>query len=102
MSVAGYLNYMRNWVTVSTSRDVRQDYSAEIALAGDPATLVERINLLLMSGQMTDALRAQIVAAVANRTYTGSVQTNIDAMRRDRVCIAVFLALASPDYLTQK
>ena len=102
VSVAGYLNYMRNWVTVSTSRDVRQDYSAEIALAGDPATLVERINLLLMSGQMTDALRAQIAAAVANRTYTGSVQTNIDAMRRDRVCIAVFLALASPDYLTQK
>ncbi len=102
VSVAGYLNYMRGWVTVSTSRDVRQDYSAEIALADDPAALVERVNLLLMSGQMTDALRAQVVAAVTNRAYTGSNQTSIDNMRRDRVCIAVFLALASPDYLTQK
>ncbi len=102
VSVAGYLNYMRNWVTVNTSRDVRQDYSAEIALADDPAALVERVNLLLMSGQMTDALRAQIVAAVTNRAYSGTNQTSIDSMRRDRVCIAVFLALASPDYLTQK
>ena len=102
VSVAGYLNYMRGWVTVNTSRDVRQDYGAEIALADDPAALVERVNLLLMSGQMTDALRAQIVAAVTSRGYTGSNQTSIDAMRRDRVCIAVFLVLASPDYLTRK
>jgi uncharacterized protein (DUF1800 family) len=102
VSVAGYLNYMRGWVTVSNTRDVRQDYSAEIALADDPAALVERVNLLLMSGQMTDALRAQIVAAVTSRSYTGTNQTSLDAMRRDRVCIAVFLVLASPDYLTQK
>jgi uncharacterized protein (DUF1800 family) len=103
VSVAGYLNYMRSsWIPVSTTRDVRQDYSAEIALADDPAALVERANLLLMSGQMTDALRAQIVAAVASRSYTGTNQTSIDNMRRDRVCIAVFLTMASPDYLTQK
>jgi hypothetical protein len=55
-----------------------------------------------MSGQMTDALRAQIVAAVASRNYTGTNQTSIDNMRRDRVYIAVFLTMASPDYLTQK
>ena len=57
---------------------------------------------VLMSGQMTDALRAQIVAAVASRNYTGTNQTSIDNMRRDRVYIAVFLTMASPDYLTQK
>ncbi len=103
VSVAGYLNYMRSsWIPVSTTRDVRQDYSAEIALADDPAAVVERANLLLMSGQMTDALRAQIVAAVASRNYTGTNQTSIDNMRRDRVYIAVFLTMASPDYLTQK
>jgi uncharacterized protein (DUF1800 family) len=52
VSVAGYMNYMRNIVTVSTTRDIRQNYSAEVALAGDPAALVERMNLLLFYGQM--------------------------------------------------
>ena len=110
VSVAGYLNYMRGWVTPNTTRDVQQNYSAELALADNPDALVERINQLLMSGQMPDALRAQIVAGVAGRVLPAPVLNNgvvsnqaaIDTAKRDRTSIAVFLALASADYLTQK
>jgi uncharacterized protein (DUF1800 family) len=110
VSVAGYLNYMRGWVAPSSTRDVQPDFSAELALAGDADALVGRVNLLLMSGQMPDAVRAQIVAGVLGRTIPAPVtssgvvtnQAAIDTARRDRVSIAVFLTLASPDYLTQK
>ncbi|WP_372526799.1 DUF1800 family protein [Piscinibacter sp.] len=111
VSVAGYLNYLRGWVGVNATRDVQQDYSAETALADNPDALVERVNGLLMAGQMSDALRAQIVASVAGRVVPAVTQdaggnvTNqaaIDSAQRDRVCIAVFLTMASPDYLTQK
>ncbi len=73
LSVAGYMNYMRSWITVNTTRDLRQDYSAELALAGTPAALVDRMNLLLFSGSMPDALKTQITAAVASRAIPSPV-----------------------------
>lgn len=73
VSVAGYMNYMRSRVTVDTNRDIQQDYTAEIALADKPADLVERMNLLLFSGTMPDALRTQIVAAVTSRAIPAPV-----------------------------
>ena len=77
------------------------------------------MNLLLFGGTMPDALRTQIVAAVTSRAIPAPVlppgtpasgapaptptnQAQIDAAKRDRVYLAVFLSMASPDYLTQK
>ena len=70
---------------------------------------------------MPDALKTQIVAAVASRTIPAPVypvptgagrrarrcaeptnQAAIDAAKLDRVYLAVFLSMASPDYLIQK
>ncbi len=124
VSVAGYMNYMRSIVTVDTNRDIQQDYAAEIALADKPAELVERMNLLLFAGLLPDALRTQLVAAVTSRaipaplypavpapapgasapppTGTPTNQAAIDTAKRDRVYLAVFLSMASPDYLIQK
>lgn len=73
VSVAGYMNYMRGRVTVDANRDIQQDYTAEIALADKPADLVERMNLMLFSGTMPDALRTQIVAAVTSRAVPAPV-----------------------------
>lgn len=116
VSVAGYMNYMRSVVQVDTSRDIQQDYGAELALAAAPADLVERMNLLLFAGTMPDALRAQLVGAVTSRalpapiyatgadpaTATPTNQASIDTAKRDRVYLAVFMSMASPDYLIQK
>jgi hypothetical protein len=71
---------------------------------------------------MPPALKTQIVGAVTSRAIPAPVyqvvaspapsapaadpvptnQASIDSARRDRVYIAVFLSLASPDYLIQK
>ena len=121
VSVAGYMNYMRSVIQVDTTRDIQQDYTAELALADKPADLVDRMNLLLFYGQMPDALKTQLVAAVTSRAIPAAVyaagtapasgaaataaptnQAAIDSAKRDRVYLAVFLSLASPDYLIQK
>ena len=119
LSVAGYMNFIRSWTTVDTSRDIRQDYTAEKALAETPDALADRMNLLLFGGTMPDALKTQISAAAGSRvipaptypagtaasavaTTTPTNQAQIDAAKLDRVYIAVFLSMASPDYLIQK
>jgi len=117
VSVAGYMNYLRSWVTVNTGRDIQQDYSAELALAETPAALLDRLNMLLFAGTLPDALRAQLLAAITSRTVPaavypvggasapGATPTNlaaINAAKLDRVYLAVYMAMSSPDYLVQK
>jgi len=105
VSVAGYLNYIRGWISASASRDVQPNWAPFIELAEDVPKLVDRVNLLLMSGQMPEALRAQIVASVEGRTIRKATATNaadVTADKTDRVRIAFMLAMASPDYLIQK
>jgi hypothetical protein len=115
------MNYMRSLIQVDTTRDIQQDYTAELALADKPADLVDRMNLLLFYGQMPDALKTQLVAAVTSRAIPAAVyaagtapasgaaatapptnQAAIDSAKRDRVYLAVFLSMAAPDYLIQK
>lgn len=78
LSVAGYMNYMRNWITVNNTRDLRQDYSAEVALADNAGSLVDRMNLLLFSGAMPDALKTQITSAVASRAIPAPTYSTTD------------------------
>lgn len=105
VSLANYANYIRAWLTPLSTRDVQQDYAAEMALAHDPGALVDRLDLVLMSGQMTAAHRQLIIGAVHGRTLpqaTGTNAAQVNAARRDRVCIAILLTMASPDYVVQK
>ena len=88
-------------------------------LADTPAALVARMDLLLFHGTMSPTLRTQIETAVASRlvpgpsyppgtaasavpTTTPTNQAAMDAARLDRVYLAVFMSMASPDYLIQK
>ncbi len=119
LSVAGYMNYIRTWTQLSTTRDIQQDYTAELAVAAVPAGLVDRMDLLLFGGTMPAALKTQLVTAVTSRAIPAAVlppgtpasgapaptstnQAAIDAAKLDRVYIAVFLSMSSPDYLIQK
>jgi len=65
----------------------------EIALAGNPPALVEHLNLLLMSGQMTQGMKDILVSMV----------TDTDpADPRQRVLEALFLIVSSPEFSVQK
>lgn len=106
VTVAGYLNTIQGAIDsgIGTAtggvRDVRAAYPNEAAIAADPAALVERVDLLLMAGKMSPTLRARILDAVANISVpaTGSQTTALT----NRAKLAVFLTMASPEYLVQR
>lgn len=108
-SVTGYLNYMRgavpNGVGSGNPRDVTADYSAEAALAETSDKLLDRIDLLLMNGNMPASLRSQILMAVNSVTIPKATPTNAAAIagaKNNRVYLAIFLTMASPEYIVQK
>ena len=80
VSVAGYMNYIRAWVALDNNRDIRHNYDAEIALAGTPADLVDRVNLLLFAGTMPDALKTQLATVVASRVIPAPVYSSAPTM----------------------
>ncbi len=106
-SVTGYLNFMQEAVNsgVGDARLVKPDYTNELAVSADANALVDRVDLLLMNGAMSSRLRGQIVNAVNSITLPAASATNgpqIANLQANRVKLAIFLAMASTDYLVQK
>ena len=105
-SVAGYINTMQTAVGsgIGNGSDVRSAYSKEVTLAGDVPALLDRLNLLLYAGTQSAGLRSRISAAVTGITIPGSTasQSQIDTAKLNRVKLAVFLSLASPEYIAQR
>jgi uncharacterized protein (DUF1800 family) len=97
ISVFGYLNYMQVVIPngAGISRDVKADYTTELALAAlpEPDQLVDYVKLLLTQNQMSDTLRTQIITAIKSN------QTN---SAKNKVYLAIYLTMASPEYLVQK
>ena len=98
LSVVAYINYMQTVIQngAGTGTDVRGNYAAMIALAGDSAALVDEVNLLLAAGQIGAANVAAIRAAV------DSIAATTTAGQTNRVYTAILLAMASPEYITQR
>ncbi|GAA4029488.1 DUF1800 family protein [Actimicrobium antarcticum] len=103
-SVVGYLNTMRDIVPngAGANRDVTSSYVTEIALANTPDKLIDRVDLLLLAGQMTPMLRTQILAALNSVAISATDTVAADRARKNRVWLSVFLTLASTEYLVQK
>jgi uncharacterized protein (DUF1800 family) len=96
-SVGGYLNFLQSVISNGiNSGDIKASYSNELALAGDAAALLARLNLLLCGGQLTGGSQALILAAL------GAMPASTDAQKLNRVYAAVLMVMASTDYLVQK
>ena len=119
-TAAGYVNYMRDNIasgvgsfngTVGTvvrnRRDLQANLSAELALTGDPAALVDQVLGKLTYGNTSTALRTEVINAVTSITLpaltsNGSNQATVDAAKRSRVNAALLLVVASPEYQVQQ
>jgi len=102
-TVVGYLNYMQ-FAIGSDSKDgsdLFASYGAEIGLAATPDQLVDRMNLLLMAGQMDSTLRSEIVNAVSSVSIPTGDQNAINAALLNRVRTAIYLTMASPSFCAQ-
>ena len=102
-TVVGYINYMQSAIgaDADSGPDLFASYGTEMALAATPDQLVDRLNLLLMAGEMSSTLQSQIVAAVDAIPIPSGDQNAIDAALANRARTAVFLTMASPDFSAQ-
>lgn len=103
-SVVGYLNFMRNVIPNGTgsSSDVKADYTSLIPLADTPDVLLDKVNLLLMAGNMSASLHDQILAAMNSVVISTTNAAAADTARKNRVYLAIFLTMASPEYIVQQ
>jgi uncharacterized protein (DUF1800 family) len=97
-TVTGYARFMITVVSegyASGGDAIRPNYTTELSLASDSNALLDRLNLLLIAGRMTDATRATIKGAVDAIPTTGDGPTK-------RVQTAIALSMLSPEFLVQK
>jgi hypothetical protein len=69
------------------------------AVADSQAALLDNLNILLLNGQMSDALRQTILNAFA--ALPGWYDQS-PARQAERVKMAIYLIMASPEYAVQK
>jgi uncharacterized protein (DUF1800 family) len=119
-TAAGYVNFMRDGIASGVGqwngvvggvarnrRDIQQDFGAELALADQPAALLDRLDAKLTYGRMPAALKGEIQSAIESIAIpalnaAGTNQGPIDNARRNRVRSALLLVLASPEFAVQK
>ena len=106
VTVAGYANTMQTAIGtgIGTSTDVRSAYTAEVAIATDAAALVNRMDRMLLYGQMSSGLRTALTDSINSIAIpaAGSAQAQIDAALLNRARLAVYMTMVSPEYLIQR
>jgi uncharacterized protein (DUF1800 family) len=102
-TVVGYMNFMQSAISADAHNgvDVYSSYSTEVGLAATPDALMDRLNLLLMAGQMDGSLRSKIIGAISSIDIPSGDQEAIDAALLNRVKLAVYLTMASPAFNAQ-
>ncbi len=104
VSVATWSNTMQNWIgngfgstaAGQTGPDIRISAATARGLAVDPARLVDHVNLMLTYNTMTTATRDTI------RTAVGTIPMTATNAAANRVNLALYLTMMSPEFLVQK
>lgn len=100
------LNELVNSATAGEPRDtatldvVESNYSM-LPLTGTAAELIERLNLLLCGGRMSESLRASLAACLVSVTAWQTPGTMTSSQQEDRVVVALQMVMNSPDYAVQ-
>jgi uncharacterized protein (DUF1800 family) len=95
ISVVGYVNFM-NRVVKAGIGDVTGDYSSLLPLANQAEALLNEINVVLAAGQVSATNLAIMADAI------GSMPAGTAAALSNRICAALVMVLASPEYIVQK
>lgn len=103
-SVAGYLNSLLNAVVLGTgsSNSVVADYADIASLALDAEVLIEHLNILLHHGSMSTELRGLLIEAVNSLPVNAESTESQENVLIQRAQLAVYLAMASPEYIVLK
>ena len=85
--------------STNQTNDIKANYATEIAQAHDAPALLDRLDVLLTGGQLRASTRQLILTALATPVVS---TTSSDSAKLNRIAAAIFLIMASPDYLVQK
>jgi hypothetical protein len=101
---AGYVNTITQVVNtgLGVGNDVRLSTSNEILLAEKPDQLADRLNRVLLSGQMSAALRKRVIDSVNSYAVSSTDANQAAQARTNRVKAALLIVMTSPEYLVQK
>jgi hypothetical protein len=101
---SGYVNTISQVVNsgIGIGNDVRLSLSNEVLIADKPEQLADRLNRLLLSGQMSATLRKRVLDAVNSYTISPADPVQASQARSNRVRAAVLIVMTSPEYLVQK
>jgi uncharacterized protein (DUF1800 family) len=91
-SVVGYLNFMQSTI-INGVGDVKPNYAPWLTKTTDVPALIAELNKLLAAGTLSAATQTSIASAVA------SIANVTDADKTKRIQAAIFLVMASPEYL---
>jgi uncharacterized protein (DUF1800 family) len=96
-TVASYLNFIRRVIDLGAGRsnDVKASYADQLPLATDADALVAHVNMLLAGSRINGPRQALIRDALAE------IDASTDAGKLNRVKLAAFLVMASPEYILQ-
>ena len=107
-TVVGYINSMQSAIgsNATNGPDLFSSYETEMPLAESPSAakptdLMDRINLLLMAGEMDSTLYGQILTAIEAIPIPAGDQNAINAALLSRVQTAIYLTMASPSFSAQ-
>ena len=105
LSVVGYQVLMKQIIQNGGFANTTVDTSVELALVDDVNldSLMDRLDLLLMEGQMPADLKTQVKSAVQSiqlQNAAGSAKGITE--RNKRLWTAIYLTMASPEYIVQK
>jgi hypothetical protein len=82
---------------------LKLDYSTLLPLVANPPALADQLNVLFMSGQMTAALKANVVQAVNDENRTSSGTSGMPrGVQQMKIAAALYTLLLSPEYVVQK
>ena len=105
-SVAGFVNYMQQQFNLTliehNNIDLRCNYAPLYALADDSAKLLDEVNLVLASGQISATNITRMKAAIDEIAIKDTATTKDNTGRRNRIWAALTLVIASPEYVVQK
>ncbi len=100
-SVIGYVNFMEDYVlrdfdNAGSNPVFVPSYADELALVDTPEALLDKLDLVLMSGRMRQATRDRILNAM-----NAVESSDPEVARLRRVHVAVLMAVTSPEFLVQ-
>jgi uncharacterized protein (DUF1800 family) len=101
---AGYVNVIEQTISngIGTGNDVRLSLSNEVLIADKPEQLADRLDRLLMAGQMSGTLRKRVLDTINAYAISPTDLNQANQAKANRAKAAVLLVMTSPEYLVQR